>query len=201
VLRRLRDATDLPLSVDTRRAAVAREALAAGADVVNDVSGLSDPGMAEEVAAAGAGLVAMHMRGTPATMADHTRYDDVVGDVAAELEGALRRAAEAGVGAESVVIDPGIGFAKTPEQGLDLIAGVPRLRRLLGRPVLLGPSRKSFLTSILGAVPPDGRDAGTIGACVAGLARGAAVFRVHDVRSARHALDVAHAVLRREVAA
>jgi dihydropteroate synthase len=199
LLARLRADTDLPLSVDTRRAEVAREALAAGADVVNDVSGLGDPAMGSVVAAAGAGLVLMHMRGTPRTMAEHARYDDVVAEVAAELRDALARSDAAGIHRDSVVVDPGLGFAKTADQSLALIAGIPRLRAALGRPVLLGPSRKSFLADLVGGAAPAGRDAGTAGACVAGLSRGARLFRVHDARTARHALDVAHAILfRRE---
>ena len=196
VLRALRDALDLPLSVDTRKAAVAREALAAGAHVVNDVSGLADPGMAAAVAPSGAGLVLMHMRGTPATMQGLAEYDDVVDDVAAELASSLARADAAGIARERVVVDPGIGFAKTAEQNLALIASLRRLEGRIGRPVLLGPSRKAFIGALLGGVPAAERDAGTVGACVAGLARGARLFRVHEVRGARQALDVAWAVLR-----
>jgi dihydropteroate synthase len=196
VLRAIKEALALPVSVDTRKAAVAREALAAGADAVNDVSALGDPEMAGAVAPSGAGLVLMHMRGTPETMQRLTDYGDVVDDVAAELEQALERADQAGIARERIVLDPGIGFAKTAEQNLELIAGLARLERRLGRPVLLGASRKSFIGALLGGIPADARDAGSVGACVAGLARGARIFRVHDVRSTRHALDVAHAVLR-----
>jgi len=196
VLRAIREALDLPVSVDTRKAAVAREALAAGADVVNDVSGLGDAEMASVVAPSGAGLVLMHMRGTPATMQGLTDYGDVVDDVAAELGEALARADAAGIARERVVLDPGIGFAKTAEQNLELIASLDRIGARLGRPILLGASRKSFIGALLGGVPADARDAGTTGACVAGLARGARLFRVHDVRAARQALDVAWAILR-----
>jgi dihydropteroate synthase len=196
VLRAIKDALDIPVSVDTRKAEVAREALDGGADVINDVSGLGDTRMAGIVAPSSAGLVLMHMRGTPETMQRMTDYGDVVDDVVAELEQALERADEAGIARERIVLDPGIGFAKTAEQNLALIAGLARLERRLGRPVLLGASRKSFVGALLGGVPADARDAGSVGACVAGLARGARIFRVHDVRSTRHALDVAHAVLR-----
>jgi dihydropteroate synthase len=196
VLRALRDALGLPLSVDTRRAAVAREALSAGADVINDVSALADSGMAAVVAPSGAGLVLMHMRGTPATMQARTDYADVVDDVAAELAESLAKADAAGIARERILVDPGIGFAKTGAQNLALIASLRRLEERLGRPVLLGPSRKSFIGALLGGIPAAERDAGTAGACVAGLARGARIFRVHDVRGARQALDVAWAVLR-----
>ena len=196
VLRAIKDALAVPVSVDTRKAQVAREALDGGADVINDVSGLGDARMAGVVAPSGAGLVLMHMRGAPETMQRMTDYGDVVDDVAAELALVLERADEAGIARERVVLDPGIGFAKTAEQNLVLIAGLARLERRLGRPVVLGASRKSFIGALLGGVPADARDAGSVGACVAGLARGARIFRVHDVRSTRHALDVAHAVLR-----
>jgi dihydropteroate synthase len=198
VLRALAAELDVPLSVDTRRASVARAALDAGAEIVNDVSGLSDSGMAGVVAGDGAGLVLMHMRGTPRTMQSLTDYGDVVDDVAAELSVSLERADAAGIGRERIVVDPGIGFAKTGAQNLELIAGIARLRARLGRPVLLGASRKAFIGALLGGVPADARDAGTVGACVAGLARGARLFRVHDVRGARQALDVAEAVFRAE---
>jgi dihydropteroate synthase len=196
VLRALRDSIELPLSVDTRKAAVAAQALAEGADAINDVSGLADPGMSAAVAPSGAGVVLMHMRGTPDTMQLLANYGDVVDDVAAELAEALARADAAGIARARVVLDPGIGFAKTAEQNLELIASLSVLERRLGRPVLLGPSRKAFIGALLGGAPAAERDAGTVGACVAGLARGARLFRVHDVRAARQALDVAWAVLR-----
>ncbi|HEX2205921.1 MAG TPA: dihydropteroate synthase [Longimicrobium sp.] len=196
VVRAIKAELSVPVSVDTRKAAVAREVLAAGADAVNDVSGLADPEMAGVVAATDAGLVLMHMRGTPETMQTLTDYDDVAEDVAAELEGPMARAAAAGIGAERIVVDPGVGFAKTAAQNLALIAGVGALARRLGRPVLLGPSRKAFIGHILGGVPAEARDAGTVGACVAGLLCGARLFRVHEVRAAREALLVADAVLR-----
>lgn len=195
VIHAVRGEVDVPLSVDTRKAAVARAALDAGAAVVNDVSGLSDAEMAGVVADAGAGLVLMHMRGTPETMQQFTDYGDVVADVAEELGGALRRADAAGIAAECVVVDPGIGFAKTREQNLTLLARPDDLAARLGRPVLLGPSRKSFLGALVNAAP-EARDAATFGACVAGLLRGARIFRVHDVAGARHALDAAWAVMR-----
>jgi dihydropteroate synthase len=196
VLRLVGDALDLPISVDTRRAAVARTALAEGAHVINDVSALGDAAMAATVADSDAGLVLMHMRGTPETMQTLTAYGDVAEEVAAELQPALRRAAQAGIATDRIVVDPGIGFAKNGEQNLELIARLDVLAERLGRPVLLGPSRKAFVGALLGGVPPAERDAGTVGACVAGLARGARIFRVHEVRAARQALDVADAIFR-----
>ncbi|MBD0320952.1 MAG: dihydropteroate synthase [Gemmatimonadetes bacterium] len=186
---------DVPVSVDTRHAEVARAAMEAGAQVVNDVSGLADRQMAATVAEFGAGLVLMHMRGTPATMQSHTTYGDVAGEVAAELLPRIARARAAGIGDACIVLDPGIGFAKTAEQNLELIARLHVLAEL-GFPLLLGASRKAFIGHILGGIPADERDAGTVGACVAGLARGARIFRVHHVRGARQALDVAWSILR-----
>ncbi len=195
VVQAIRAELDVPVSVDTRKAEVARAALVAGAEVVNDVSALGDPAMADVVTGAGAGLVLMHMRGTPATMQSHTTYGDVAADVAAELAPTLARARAAGIEDGRIVLDPGIGFAKTAEQNVELIARLGVLARL-GYPLLVGASRKAFIGGLLGGIPAHGRDAGTAGACVAGLARGARIFRVHDVRTARHALDVAWSILR-----
>jgi dihydropteroate synthase len=195
VIRAVRAELDVPVSVDTRKAEVARAALAAGAEVVNDVSALGDAAMAAVVAETSAGLILMHMRGTPATMQSMARYRDVAAEVAAELAAPLARARAAGIEDHRIVLDPGIGFAKTAEQNLELIARM-RVVGGLGFPLLLGVSRKAFIGRLLGDIPAEERDAGTVGACVAGLARGAGIFRVHDVRSARHALDVAWSILR-----
>jgi dihydropteroate synthase len=143
---------------------------------------------------AGAGLVLMHMRGSPRTMQDDPRYEDVVGEVRDELRERLELATSEGIAEESVALDPGIGFAKTGEHNLQLIAGLGELVAL-GRPLVLGVSRKRFLGELLGGAPPHERLQGTVAACVAGLLRGAHVFRVHDVRPVREALRVAHAVL------
>lgn len=184
---------DVPLSVDTRSAAVARVALEAGASVVNDVSGLAhDPDMGAAVAAAGAGLVLMHMRGEPATMAGHARYGDVVAEVRSELGQALARAREAGVPDDRIVLDPGLGFAKDASHNWTLLARLHELLAL-GRPLLLGPSRKRFLGELL-AVPPAERAVGTAAACAMGYLAGARIFRVHDVRAVVEALRVVRAV-------
>ncbi len=195
VLRLLKARLPVPVSVDTRRAEVARAALAEGAEVVNDVSALADPAMGEVVAEAGAGVVLMHMRGTPQTMQRDPRYDDVAGEVADELDAALTRARAAGIAVERIVLDPGIGFAKTAGHNLELIARLGELSRL-GRPLLLGPSRKSFIGTVLGGIPTEERGPGTAAACVVGLLNGARLFRVHDVRMVRQALDVAEAIRR-----
>lgn len=195
VIRALKAGLSLPVSVDTRKAEVAAAALEAGADIVNDVTALGDPNMAGVVADHGAGLVVMHMRGTPQTMQLDPRYDDVVREVAADLRAALDRAEAGGIPAERVVVDPGIGFGKTTDHNLELMARLDELLSL-GCPVLLGPSRKSFIGQLLGGIPPEERAVGTAAACVAGLLRGARIFRVHDVHMVRQALDVAEAIHR-----
>ncbi|MDQ3387869.1 MAG: dihydropteroate synthase [Gemmatimonadota bacterium] len=194
VIRLLRARLGVTVSVDTRRAEVARAALHEGAGIVNDVTALGDESMAGVVAEYGAGVVLMHMRGTPRTMQDDPRYQDVANEVTDELEGALGRAGAGGIAAGRIVVDPGIGFAKTAEQSLEMISRLGVLSRL-GRPIMLGPSRKAFLGKILG-VPAEERGAGTAAACVAGLFGGARIFRVHDVRIVRQALDVAEAIRR-----
>jgi dihydropteroate synthase len=184
---------DVPVSVDTRKASVARAALDAGATIVNDVSGLAhDPALAGLVAERGAGLVLMHMRGQPADMMEHASYGDVVAEVRDELGAALGRARAAGIDDDAVVIDPGLGFAKTAEHNLSLIHRLDVLAAL-GRPVLVGPSRKSFLGRILD-VPPAERVTGTVAACVAAYLLGARIFRVHDVAPAVAGLRVAEAI-------
>lgn len=200
VLRAVRAELDVLVSVDTRKAAVARAVLAEGADIINDVSALGDPQMAGVVAESDAALVLMHMRGTPETMQTLVSYRNVADDVADELEPRVEMAVEAGIEAERIAVDPGIGFAKTAAQNLELIARLDVLGERIGRPVLLGPSRKAFIGALLGGAPAAGRDAGTVGACVAGLARGARIFRVHEVRAAKQALDVADAIFRTEAA-
>jgi len=185
----------LPISVDTTRAAVARAALEAGADIVNDVSGLAaDPALGEVVARAAAPVVLMHMRGTPADMQSRAVYRDVVAEVASELEEALARAGAAGIAAGRVVLDPGIGFAKTAVQSLELLARLPELRaRLPGRPFLVGPSRKSFIGQVTGAAVAD-RLPGTLAAVTACVLAGVEIVRVHDVAAARQAAQVAAAL-------
>lgn len=188
---------DVPVSVDTVKAEVARAAVEAGAAVINDVSALRlDPGLGDVAAAAETGLVLMHSRGRVEEMASYETAvygDDPVGEVAAELETAVERATAAGVAADRVVLDPGLGFSKRTEQSVAVLSRLDRVVAL-GRPVLVGPSRKRFVGELLGGLPPEERLEGTIGACIAALFRGARLFRVHDVRAARRALDVAEAI-------
>jgi dihydropteroate synthase len=192
------------ISIDTSKAAVARAALAAGAGLVNDVSALrADPGMAEVVAESGAECCLMHMLGEPRTMQRDPRYDDVVDDVRAFLEERLRFAVDAGIKEERVLLDPGIGFGKTSQHNLELLRRLGELSAL-GRPLVVGTSRKSFLGRLIadaqGAQAPVGveqRLPGTLATSVLALERGASVFRVHDVGPARAALAVAAATLGR----
>ena len=195
-------ARDLPqavISVDTTKTVVARAALEGGAHVVNDVSALRfDPAIAGVCARLGAGLVLMHSRGADITeLASfaHARYDHVAGEVAGELGTAVAIAREAGVPAASIVLDPGIGFAKRSEHSLAALAGLPTLAAM-GFPVLVGVSNKRFIGEITGVREPSARQAGTLGACVSALALGARIFRVHDVRPAREALGVAWEILK-----
>lgn len=183
-----------PISVDTLKAEVARAALRAGADLINDVSGLRDPAMAALAAETGTPVVLMHMRGTPADMQARAVYRDVVGEVAGELESALEAAERAGVKAERVVLDPGIGFAKTAEQSVALLGGLDRLRAL-GRPLLVGPSRKSFIGALTGAAA-DARLSGTLAAVAACALAGVEFVRVHDVAQSKQAAAVAAAIRR-----
>lgn len=183
----------VPISVDTRKADVARVVLSAGAAVINDVSGLShDSELGHVVAEAGAGLVLMHMRGTPETMQGLAQYEELIDEISAELGSALDRAADSGIDPGRVVLDPGIGFAKNTAHNLELLRRLEELGSV-GRPLLLGPSRKRFLGEILGA-GPRGRVEGTISACLRGYEAGVRLFRVHDVAPVRRALDVAHAI-------
>jgi dihydropteroate synthase len=180
VVRRLAAEVDVPISVDTRKPEVAQAAMDAGATIVNDVTAGRDPGMFDIVRASGAGMVLMHMRGDPATMQELTDYTDVVGEVRAFLAGRIRAATDAGIEAEHLSIDPGLGFAKTLEQNLMLMRHIETLGEL-GRPVLVGPSRKSFVGRVLGTEVDD-RLEGTAAAVAWLVAHGANIVRVHDVK-------------------
>jgi dihydropteroate synthase len=185
------------LSVDTSKAAVARAALAAGATYVNDVTALrGDPEMAAVVAEAGCDVCLMHMLGEPRTMQDDPRYGDVVADVRAFLEERVAAAVAAGIAEERIAVDPGIGFGKTLEHNLELLRRLEEIVAI-GRPVVVGTSRKSFLGRITGRDDPHQRVMGTVATNVLALERGARIFRVHDVTATRDALAVAAATLRR----
>jgi dihydropteroate synthase len=190
---------DVPLSVDTTKAAVARAALDAGADILNDVSALRfDPDVGAVAAHAGAGLILMHSRGGMADMARYELADychDCMADIQNEIATAVAAARAAGVPHDAIVIDPGLGFAKRTEHSLAVLANLDRIAAL-GFPVLVGPSRKRFIGEAVGGLPADERLEGTVAACVVALLHGARMFRVHDVAPVRRALDFTAAVIR-----
>jgi dihydropteroate synthase len=187
--------TDAQISIDTSKPDVAQAALRAGATMVNDVTALRDPDMAGVVAQAGADCCLMHMPGDPRTMQLDPRYDDVVGEVKAFLTDRLAFAQARGIPEERIVLDPGIGFGKTVEHNLELLARLEELVEL-GPPVMIGTSRKSFLGRLTGRGVDD-RLAGTIASCVVAYERGATWFRVHDVAPVKDALLVAAATVTR----
>jgi dihydropteroate synthase len=186
--------TAVPISVDTRKAAVARGALGAGAAIVNDVTAGADPEMFAVVRDAGAGLVLMHMKGEPKTMQDEPTYHDVVAEVRGFLGARVDAAVAAGIGRGRLSIDPGIGFGKTLEHNLALLRDLARLRDL-GVPVLVGPSRKRFIGALTGAEADD-RLEGTAGAVAWCAAQRADVVRVHDVREMSRVVRVVDAIVR-----
>jgi dihydropteroate synthase len=189
----------MTLSIDTAKAEVARRALELGVSMVNDVTALrGDAGLVGVIAEAGADVCLMHMQGDPRTMQDSPSYDDVVSEVAAFLEERMQFAVAAGVQETSICLDPGIGFGKTPDQNLELVRRLDAIVAL-GRPVLVGLSRKSTLGKALGVAARVGTDAASVGAAVAAFDRGASIFRVHDVRSHVEALAAAGAVERGKV--
>jgi dihydropteroate synthase len=193
VIARLAAETGALVSVDTQKARVARAAIHAGAAIINDVSALGDPAMAALAAETGAGLVLMHMRGTPPTMQQAPHYEDLFGEIIAYLRERMARAEAAGVTRERIIVDPGIGFGKTVAHNLELIRDLGRLRSL-GRPILLGPSNKSFIGQVLSAGPED-RGEGTAAAAVAGTINGAHILRLHDVAGMRRYVEMAGAIV------
>jgi dihydropteroate synthase len=195
VLEGLRRRCDVPLSIDTRKSKVAREAIAAGASLVNDVSGFHfDAEMASVVAKSNAACALMHILGTPETMQKDPRYGDVVEDVIAYLREGIARAVSAGIAREQIWVDPGIGFGKTPGHNLFLLRRLADLR-ILGAPVLVGTSRKSFLGAVTGGKPVGERLSATLGSLASMAALGGAdIVRVHDVQQAKEALAVADAI-------
>lgn len=180
VVRQLCESLAVPVSVDTRKTAVAEQVLDLGVSLINDIGGLREPPMAPLIARYSAGVVIMHMRGTPATMQNDIHYDDCVGEVRDFLEKAVQTAEDAGILPERIIVDPGIGFGKTVENNLELIAGLDRLQSL-GKTILLGASRKSFLGEILD-LPVEDRLEGSLAVAAIGVLKGAGILRVHDVK-------------------
>jgi len=197
VIRRLAPVLKVPLSIDTYKADVARAAVGEGAALVNDISGLKyEPSLGTVVADTCAALVVMHTRGRPMAMDAEATYGDVVAEVAAELRDCIRAADRCGVPAERIIIDPGVGFAKRAEHSYGVLAGLPRLAAALGRPVLVGPSRKSFMREALGDRPPRERDWGTAASVAAAVLGGAHVLRVHAVAEMVQVVRVAEEIRR-----
>ncbi len=195
VVRGLTAVTDVPVSVDTRKAVVARAVLEAGAAVINDVSaGRDDPALLSAVAAADAGVVLMHMQGTPVTMQETPHYDDVVGEVAAFLAARCAAALAAGVRHDALVIDPGVGFGKTDPHNYALLGGLDRLS-VDGHPVLAGVSRKGFIGRVLG-LPPAQRQEGTAATVAWAVAHGARIVRVHEVAAMRRVVTMTETLAR-----
>jgi len=196
VIERLSERTNAAISVDTTKSRVAAAALAAGAAMVNDVSAMTrDPRMAEIVAANGAAICLMHMRGTPATMQALTDYEDVVTEVRSWLSDRVRAAEAAGIPRERIVVDPGFGFAKTVDQNLELVRRLSEIASL-GCPVLLGPSRKSTIGAVLGGLPVHQRLEGTAAVVALAIANGAAIVRVHDVLEMTRVARMTDAIVR-----
>jgi dihydropteroate synthase len=187
----------VPISIDTYKAEVARAALEAGAGIVNDISGLRyEPTLAAVAAERGAALVLMHTRGRSKRMYEEARYDDLMGEIAAELRVSLDVALGAGVPLDCLIVDPGVGFAKCPAHSYGVLARLPELAASLDRPILVGPSRKSFLREAAGDRPPAERDWATAGAVAAAVLAGAHVLRVHAVAEMVQVVRVAEEIRR-----
>jgi len=196
IVKVVRQACQTPISVDTTRAAVAQAAVAAGADLVNDISaGTYDPEMLPTVAELGIPIVLMHLRGTPETMQQLTDYTDLIAEIRQFLEQRIAAAIAAGIDPSNIAIDPGIGFAKTGAQSLEILRRLPEFRSL-GCPVLVGPSRKSFIGHILNQPDPQARVWGTAAACSAAIAGAADIVRIHDAAEMRDVCRVADAIWR-----
>ncbi|MGB5711818.1 MAG: dihydropteroate synthase [Waterburya sp.] len=196
VIQQLRQESSIPISIDTTKAIVAQKAIAAGADIVNDISAATfDEEMLTMVAQLNVPLILMHIRGTPKTMQSLTDYQDVVAEVAEFLKIQVAKATTSGIAKDKIIIDPGIGFAKTAEQSLQLLQRLAELKAL-ELPILVGVSRKSFLRSILHQNDPKERVWGTAAACYGAIARGADILRVHDVSQMYDICRVADAIER-----
>jgi len=193
VIEKLSRQTDVPISIDTTKSIVAREAISAGASIINDISGLRfDPGIAQVAREFGAPLILMHSRKTPESMQQNVHYNNLQKEIVEELEKSIQIAISYGVSRNSIIIDPGIGFAKTAEHNMEIIGHLDFLNRLQ-RPILIGPSRKSFIAAITGA-PAEERLGGTAAAVAIAISKGANFVRVHDVSIMKQVMEVAFAI-------
>lgn len=196
VLQVLRPEISVPISIDTTRSAVAIAAVKAGADIVNDISGgIFDPEMLPSVAKMGVPIILMHIRGNPQDMQKMTDYQDLMGEICNFLSERIAVAIAAGINQTQIIIDPGIGFAKNYEQNLEIFRRLPELRKL-NCPILVGPSRKSFIGRILDQPDPKARVWGTAAACCAAIFTGADILRVHDVKQMHDVCLVTDAIFR-----
>lgn len=196
VIEQLTRLTDVPVSIDTSKAVVADEAIKAGAAMINDVTGLrGDAGMAVLAARHDVPVVIMHIKGTPRDMQHAPRYDSLIKEICTWLRESVELALAAGVRQKSIILDPGIGFGKTLEHNLEILARLGEIRAL-GYPLLVGPSRKSFIGTLTGGLPPDQRVEGTAAAVTACILNGADIVRVHDVRAMVRVARVADAIRR-----
>ncbi|MGB2630863.1 MAG: dihydropteroate synthase [Candidatus Omnitrophota bacterium] len=193
VIKAVKGTLSVPLSVDTYKSEVARQALMGGVSIVNDITALhGDPEMAGTIAEFDAGVVLMHMKGTPATMQKSPDYGDVIEEILSYLEGSIRIALDAGIDPEKIIIDPGIGFGKKLEHNLAILKDLKRLRQL-GKPLLVGTSRKSFIGELTGKDIRD-REFGTAASVALAAANGADMIRVHDVGSMKDVMRVVDAI-------
>ena len=196
IIKRIRKHLNIPISVDTTRAEIAQQAVQAGADLINDISGGTfDPNMLPTVAELEVPMILMHIRGTPETMQQLTDYEDVVGEIVSVLQERIAAAEAAGIARSRLIIDPGIGFGKTAEQNLELLRHLDQFQAL-GVPLLVGTSRKSFIGKILGQDDPKKRVWGTASTCCAAIAQGADLLRVHDLPQLWDVTQVADAIWR-----
>jgi dihydropteroate synthase len=199
VIQALARQTVVPLSVDTSKAEVARQSLSAGAHVINDVTGMTgDPEMADVVQKSKAGVILMHMKGTPATMQQNPQYEDPVDEIGHYFEERLDFAAEVGISLEQIALDPGIGFGKTSDHNLEILAGLEKFQKF-NRPVCLGVSRKGFVGRLLNNRPAERRVAGSLAAVAYAMTRRAVqIVRVHDVEETRDMVNVINAIREKE---
>ena len=197
-LRKIRDLFDIPLSIDTYKAKVAKEAIEAGAEMVNDISGLRfDPEMAEVISSKNASVVLMHIKGTPKNMQDNPFYESLMDEIISYLRKSLEIALKAGIDFDRILIDPGIGFGKTVEHNLFILKNLEELR-ILRRPILIGVSRKSFIGKVLN-LPVEERLFGSLAATSVAVMNGARIVRCHDVRETRQVIDLVDAILKSKV--
>jgi dihydropteroate synthase len=192
VIRKIAGKIKVPVSIDTSKPEVARQALDNGVEIVNDISGLRNPEMAKVVARYKAGLIIMHMKGNPRSMQKNPEYDSLIDDIIEYLACAIRHAERAGIDREKIIVDPGIGFGKTVEHNLEILKCLKEFK-VLGRPLLVGPSRKSFIGKILD-IPMQERLFGTVTSCVHAVKNGANIVRVHDVKAVKQALKISDAI-------